>query len=510
MTYPQALQYMEAAPAFLAPGLARVTALLHALGNPQRGLAALHVAGTNGKGSTCAFLERMLRQGYKTGLFTSPYLQDFSERFAINGAPMPHEDIAALMPKIQEAESKIGCRVLQFEMYLALAFLWFARENVEVAVIETGMGGLWDATNVVTPILSVITPIAFDHMGILGDTLSEIAAQKAGIIKKGVPVATAPQSAEAMAVLQKQAQSQDAELLVVGGVEMLESTLEGNRFDIGTAVLTGNRGDIWDRVTSEGVQPGVCQTVQGEDSQAPAAIVAAQPGACQIVQNNFAAKGLETALVGAHQAQNAATAWCAMQLLLQKNALPPSKTGKNLTAQDLRHGLKTAAWPGRMEVLGKRPARAEGAQNSGQAPLIVLEGAQKPGHPPLIILDGAHNPHGAAALADALDALVQTPIVLVCAILDKDAPGMAAQLARFAKSVICTQIDHPRALPARELATLMENNGKEPPAVCYEKDPLRALQTALTLAGDTHTVVVAGSLFLVGLARGWVLGGTMK
>ncbi|WP_372808038.1 folylpolyglutamate synthase/dihydrofolate synthase family protein [Pontiella sp.] len=193
----------------IKPGLDVISALLDALGNPHRRLAVIHVAGTNGKGSVCAMLESVLRaSGFKTGLYTSPHLVDFSERFRINGERIPEQAlngyIELMERKADETEQATGLRAATFfEISTAIAFQYFADEGVEVAIIETGMGGRWDATNVVIPLLSVITPIDIDHTNFLGNTIEAIAAEKAGIIKPGRPVVSAPQCEAAMAQLQK-------------------------------------------------------------------------------------------------------------------------------------------------------------------------------------------------------------------------------------------------------------------------------------------------------------------
>ncbi|VGO21474.1 bifunctional folylpolyglutamate synthase/dihydrofolate synthase [Pontiella sulfatireligans] len=191
------------------PGLDVITALLEAQGNPHQKLAVIHVAGTNGKGSVCAMLESVLRaSGFKTGLYTSPHLIDFSERFRINGEPIPEEKlngcITLMEEKADEMEQATGVRgATFFEVSTAIAYQYFADEAVDIAIIETGMGGRWDATNVVIPLVSVITHIDIDHTNFLGDTIEAIAAEKAGIIKLGRPAVSSPQSEAVLAELRK-------------------------------------------------------------------------------------------------------------------------------------------------------------------------------------------------------------------------------------------------------------------------------------------------------------------
>ena len=161
-------------------GLSNMRALLERLGSPEKGLRCVHVAGTNGKGSTCAMLERMLRAcGLKTGLYTSPYLMHYGDRIRVNGLPIPDGDFVRLTERVREAVEALldeGVRPTAFELGTAVCFLYFAEQRVDVAVIEVGMGGRLDATNVIVPEVSVIAPIGMDHTHILGDTLTLIAA----------------------------------------------------------------------------------------------------------------------------------------------------------------------------------------------------------------------------------------------------------------------------------------------------------------------------------------------
>ncbi len=193
----------------IKPGLDVITALLEALDNPHQKLAVIHVAGTNGKGSVCAMLESVLRaSGFKTGLYTSPHLIDFSERFRIDGAQISEERLGQYIEKLEATADQVAKSRDQrpstfFEISTAIAFQYFTDQGVDIAIIETGMGGRWDATNVVIPLVSVITHIDIDHTNFLGDTIEQIAAEKSGIIKPGRPVVSAPQSAEAMVVLQQ-------------------------------------------------------------------------------------------------------------------------------------------------------------------------------------------------------------------------------------------------------------------------------------------------------------------
>ena len=197
MTYSEAIQYLyDSAPAFhlvgasaYKPGLDNVLALMEQFGNPHTKFRSIHVAGTNGKGSTSHLIAAVLQAaGYKVGLYTSPHLVDFRERIRINGQPIPEEKVVAFAERILDFRFQIsGFKYSFFELTTTLAFDYFAREQVDIAVVEVGLGGRLDATNIITPLVSVITNIGFDHTEFLGHTLKDIAREKAGIIKPGVP-----------------------------------------------------------------------------------------------------------------------------------------------------------------------------------------------------------------------------------------------------------------------------------------------------------------------------------
>ena len=203
MDYGQALDWLYSVQQFgIKPGLENTRKLLKALQLPGTGQRFLHVAGTNGKGSTCAFMESVLRAGgERTALFTSPHLIQFRERIQVGGVMMPESDIADSLTVLRQLVNDWQPHPTFFELTLALALDWFDRAGAELVVLETGMGGRLDSTNAVKPVVSVITPIAMDHQQWLGDTIAKIATEKAGIIKPGVPVVSAPQHPEAEAVL---------------------------------------------------------------------------------------------------------------------------------------------------------------------------------------------------------------------------------------------------------------------------------------------------------------------
>ncbi|MBL7943556.1 MAG: bifunctional folylpolyglutamate synthase/dihydrofolate synthase [Flavobacteriales bacterium] len=219
MTYQEVLQYLYAqlpmfhrvGPAAYKPGLDNTIALMDMLGNPQHALICVHVAGTNGKGSVSHMIASVLQEaGYRTGLYTSPHLVDFRERIRINGACIAEDDVVRFVENFRHAWEKIQPSF--FELTMAMAFWYFKNEKTEINVIETGLGGRLDSTNIITPLVSVITNVGMDHMNLLGNTLEKIATEKAGIIKPGIPVVLGPMRPQAVAVMHEQAEECGAQV----------------------------------------------------------------------------------------------------------------------------------------------------------------------------------------------------------------------------------------------------------------------------------------------------------
>jgi dihydrofolate synthase/folylpolyglutamate synthase len=310
MTYREILAYIYALGRFgMRPGLAKIKTLLNSLGNPQDKMAVVHVAGTNGKGSTAAFLSAILAAGgYQAGLYTSPHLINFTERLKINGVEITEAEIVPLASRVIAAAPP---ETTFFELVTAMAYLHFADKGVGLAVMEVGMGGRFDATNAADGILSVITPVALDHCEHLGDTLSAIALEKAGIIKAGRPVVVSQQAAGVLEVL-KEAAGQSGSHLYLDGKDYT------SRWDA-------------DGLAYQGLH-------------------------CCL-------SGLSPGIGGSYQATNAGLAICAAELL--------SQAGFPLQVQALRSGIDGACWPGRMEMLPGTPrVLLDGAHNpAGSAAL---------------------------------------------------------------------------------------------------------------------------------------------
>lgn len=236
MNYIEAIEYIHSVNwTFCNPGLERVSALCSALGNPQDSLKFIHVAGTNGKGSFCAMLDSVLRaEGYRVGLFTSPYILEFGERMRVDGENISESELCELVELVKPIADKMEDKPTEFELITALAFLHFANKKCDYVVLECGLGGRLDATNIIkTPLLSVITGIALDHTAILGDTHEKIAAEKAGIIKEGAPVLWCGSHEGAYRVIKAQAEKLDAPVTVVdrSSLKIKEMSLDGTIFD---------------------------------------------------------------------------------------------------------------------------------------------------------------------------------------------------------------------------------------------------------------------------------------
>ncbi len=270
------------------------------LGNPHNAYPILHVAGTKGKGTVCALCANALCEaGYRVGLYTSPHLLDYAERIQVDGRPIAHDELIALVDEIRPYLDA-GTKLTTFEITTGLALRYFAQRGCTAVVLEVGLGGRLDATNIVMPAVSVITSLSMDHMAVLGNTLAEIAAEKAGIIKPGVPVVVAPQKPEARQVIERIAAERDAELVQVG---------EALKFQPGAHTLDGQRLMVWH---TDG-NPVV----------------------------------LNIPLLGAHMAENAAVAYAAL--------LTVEQSWLHLDTADIQRGFAGVRWPGRFEILQRQP-----------------------------------------------------------------------------------------------------------------------------------------------------------
>lgn len=330
MNYDEAVEYLDGLIKFgIKFGLERITHLCHAFGNPHRALRVIHVGGTNGKGSTCTFAASILQEaGYRVGLYLSPYVRDLRERIQINGRLIPKQDFADIMSEIQPIADDIGETdmgpVTEFEVKTLAAFIYFAREQVDFAVIEVGMGGRFDATNVVEPLVAVITNVGLDHIERLGSTIEKIAFEKAGIIKTGGLVITAAENDAAWGVILKRARKQGAELWRVMA------------------------GDNNHNAPSADVQ---LRCVSSGDS-------------FSLRGGEIRYAGLRPGLAGRFQHINAATAVASISALKRYEVRIPEPA--------VRAGVANAYIPGRLEVLQDRPRLViDGAHNPDAARILA-------------------------------------------------------------------------------------------------------------------------------------------
>ncbi|MBX7212874.1 MAG: bifunctional folylpolyglutamate synthase/dihydrofolate synthase [Thermoflexales bacterium] len=437
------LPSLAASPTPDASPLDRMRALLAALGNPEQRFKSIHVAGTKGKGSICAMLDSVLRaSGQRVGLTTSPHLIDFRERIRIDGAVVATETAADLATRVQAAQQTAGIEILSFfEAVTAMAFLAFAEAGVDWAVVEVGLGGRLDPTNVISPRACVIASISLDHTAILGSTLAQIAAEKAGIIKTNTPVISLSQPLEVAQVIERIARERSAPLILLG--------------------------NHWRGLSAE-----------SEVNRNPEARLAPPPGDQRRTQS-FQVKQVsrirsvehpelspfegwyEIPLLGRHQIDNATAVLATLDALRLR--------GEPLAREAVREGLRRVMWPGRFDIL-----RAE---------------------PPLIA-DGAHNVDSINKLAMTLAELYpgrRWTIIFGC-FSDKDAEGMINALRLRAVRWIFVATDHPRARPPEMLAELARKRG----ARASVADSLTAAIDEVLRTGEPS--VITGSVVLAGQA----------
>ena len=403
-------------PKLIDLGLGRTERLLAALGSPEQSLPpVIHVAGTNGKGSTIAFMQAIAQAaGLRVHVYTSPHLVRFNERIVLDGAPVGEQALLGILEECEVAND--GAPITFFEITTAAAFVAFSRTPADLLLLETGLGGRFDSTNVLpSPGATVITPVSMDHMFFLGDTIGEIAFEKAGILKPGVPAAIAPQSADVLRVIEKRAGEINAPLSI-GGIDWASMLVSG----------------------------GMKFCDKDGELHLP-----------------------EPALVGDHQCINAGTAIAALRCW----------KSRFWGLEDFSKGVSGASWPGRLQHL-----------TTGAFIEKLPDGWQ-------LWLDGGHNPSAGAALADAISAWPEGPVVLIFAMQEnKDAAGFLGPLATAADRLIA--IDLPG-----------ETGGHAPDALAaiagemgMETDVAPSLDVALARAASSPRgrILICGSLYLVG------------
>lgn len=395
------------------PGLERTEALLKAIGNPERELKFVHVVGTNGKGSTSAMTASILTAaGNRTGLYTSPYLRRFHERMSVDGVEITDGELAEITRFVGDRADMLAEHPTEFELVTCIALEFYRRRGCDIVVLEAGMGGRLDSTNVIpAPEAVVITNIGLDHTGVLGDTAEAIAAEKAAVIKPGCQVVLYRQSPSVMAVVEEVCARRGAELHVAGtgGMELLSDTLEGQKI-------------------------------------------------------RWYGKELTLPLLGEHQRHNAAVALTVAGVLGEKWGITPDA---------LSAGLADARWPGRFELLSRKPR---------------------------FIVDGGHNPQCAEAIAVNLNRYFpgEPVTVLIGMLADKDYPLVCDVIAPCAARFVTVTPDSPRALSAEELAAHLGRFGKPVTAASSVEE---GVALACGQAGPEGVVCAFGSLYMTGDIR---------
>lgn len=398
--------------------LGRMRDLMASLGNPERAYPSIHIAGTKGKGSVAAMCSSALRaNGYKVGLYTSPHLIDFTERIQVDGEHIAQGDLVAVLEEIKEKIEAVPA-ITTFEITTALAFYYFQKQGIDVGVFEVGLGGRLDATNVITPEVTVITSLSYDHTDILGSTLTAIAGEKAGIIKPNVPVVMAPQEDEAAAVIAEIATSKSAPLVILE---------QDYGFKLEQKSTAGQSLSIWRREQKESQR----DSTGGEDI--PEAEVTHR---------------LTIPLLGYHQVQNAATAYVALQVFKVR--------GFALNEDKVAGGFRRVFWPGRFEILQRDP--------------------------PLVIDSAHNRDSARKLRRTLDDYFPREKVILIIgASEDKDIAGMFAELAGRVDQVIATRSYHPRSMDVEEIVEVVKGYNKPAKIVLEVPEALdEALEMAAT------------------------------
>ncbi|MCR4771320.1 MAG: bifunctional folylpolyglutamate synthase/dihydrofolate synthase [Oscillospiraceae bacterium] len=423
MDYRQALDYILGTPnTGEVNGRDVMKALMAELGDPQKDTKYVHIAGTNGKGSTSAFLASILRKaGYRTGLYTSPFIQRFNERIQVDGVQIPDEALAEITTRVAAAADSIQEKGFRrptiFELITALGFCWFSRCRCDIVVLEVGLGGRLDATNVIDSAEAyVMVNIGYDHMEMLGDTLPKIAAEKAGIIKDGGRTVVYGQSPEVEEVFRQACREHGSEFI---------------------------RSDNASAKVRERSLKGTCFDFDGFEK-------------------------LRISLLGRYQVCNACTAVTTVRAL--------RAGGWKISAKAMRDGLKSAKWPGRMELMKQKP---------------------------VIIVDGAHNPQGVQALMEGMEELFpgKKLNIVIGVLADKDyISGINAAMGH-AKKFFTVTPDSYRALSAERLAEEISSR-RSVPAEAFEGIP-QAIEAAERQSDADDVICIFGSLYQVGEIRSY-------
>ena len=464
-------------------GLERIRELLDRLGRPQDRLKFVHVAGTNGKGSTCAFTASILAEaGFKTGLFTSPYVETFHERIRVNGRNISDEDLTAATLRVRECaeamEAEGGEHPTEFELMTAVALVHFAHVGCDIVVLEVGLGGRLDSTNVIAaPEVAAIVSIALDHTNLLGNTLAEIAHEKAGIVKEGSTVVSWPQEPSAMEVVEDAARRAGDKLVVPDF-----SQLSVGKVTRGAALLTCGTALEHEGHTPCSDSPRFAAELRAEHAvpaqklQVSSSIDSHRTPMSQVESavpmRQFSYRGREyaTRLLGSYQPSNAAMAIEIAGALRER--------GWEIPDEAIARGIAETRWPARFEVL------------------------DQPAGMPTVVIDGGHNPQGAGVLADSLRDVFpdKRPVFLVGILADKDYRSMLRAVAPLASAFVCVTPPNPRALDAADLAeaireTCGELGARATIEVAGDFDD--AASAVRKIAGSEGLICAFGSLYSI-------------
>lgn len=421
-------------------GLDRTEKLLELLGNPHKKLKCIHIAGTNGKGSTAAMVTSILVEaGYTVGSYISPFIEEFEERIQINNKNIPKDDLSDIITEVSKAVEKVVelgyINPTEFEIITCAAFLYFYKKNIDFAVIEVGIGGRLDSTNVITPVLSIITSISLDHTLILGDTLEKIAYEKAGIIKMGIPLVMYPQKKQSYDVIDKRCRAKKCKLIKVPRL---------------SAIYLGK----------ENLKNVVVTLMEGQVPYKHNAIT--QKIKIKTLNDDYI---IDLALLGKHQLLNCSVAVHAIEALRGQGVVVSKD---NITA-----GLINVVWPARLEVMNRRP---------------------------LVVIDGAHNIDGIKNLTESIDMYFNyNKIILILGILaDKQVEEMIKTIVPKVSRVITVTPHSIRAELSQELKIEVEKYTTKCESI---EDYELAYKKALSYCEEDDLLLVSGSLYMVGDMR---------
>lgn len=448
ISYQEAWSFLDQLQFFkIKLGLDSMQRFLAETGQPHRDLDFIHVAGTNGKGSVAVTLLTLLaRAGYRVGLYTSPHLSSVRERFRINDRYISEDEFARLTGEIKEVLA--GRQITYFEFTTALALLWFSRMNIDLAIMEVGMGGRLDATNVVSPLVSVITNVSMDHEAYLGHTLREVAGEKAGIVKEGVPVVSGVAADESLEMVAEQCRCRQAPLYLLS-----------RDFSV-----LADDDDHWE--------------YQGIFRKEPLS-------------------GLRSSLAGVHQRANTVLALAVLELL--KEDFP-------VDDQTIRQGLLEVRWPGRLETFCLKFENDRLELDAARPVPCPPSGTAIPGNVRRFLFDGAHNPGGIVTLTEALkqDFGYERLVLIWGSMADKDLAKTLLPMVPLAKRLIFTRVAGERSATPEQLRKLLPEEDAR--RAVLTATVAEALQEAVKESGPEDLICIAGSLYLIGAARKMLLG----